>query len=270
MNKRIFTISSIWMAIFFACCSSDPGNSVQQFVCPPCSSECDKLLFKAAGKCPHCGMTLILQDTTQNDTLINVAILIFDGVEVLDFGGPSEVFASTDGFRVFTVAANNNAIDCQGFIKIQPGFDLENCPRPDIIVIPGGNMSAPLGDPKVIEWVKTTETHAEVVLSVCTGAFVLEKAGLLKDKKATTFHDAIEELRKIATQTEVLDHVRWVDNGKIITTAGVSAGIDGALRVVERYKGREKALLTVRYMEYDKWNPDEGLIVAPKEAKLKQ
>ncbi|MBK6995236.1 MAG: DJ-1/PfpI family protein [Saprospiraceae bacterium] len=215
-------------------------------------------------------MTLALLEKAQKDTLKNVAIFVFDGVEVLDFAGPSEVFASAGGFRVFTVAANKNPIVCQGFIKIQPEYDLDDCPQSDIIIIPGGNMSAPLGNPKVIQWVKTNEPHAEVILSVCTGAFVLEKAGLLEGKKATTFHNAIEELRKTATNTEVLDHVRWVDNGKIVTTAGVSAGIDGSLRVVERLMGREKAHSTVRYMEYDKWNPDEGLIVTPKDIEIKQ
>lgn len=269
MNKSVFFIAAILAATCFVGCSSEAGNSTQQYVCPPCNSDCDKLLFKAAGKCPHCGMALELQDKNQKDTLKNVAIFVFDGVEVLDFGGPGEVFASAGGFRVFTVAASKNPIICQGFIKIQPEYDLHDCPPPDIIVIPGGNMSAPLENSKVIEWVKTNAPHAEVVLSVCTGAFVLEKAGLLEGKKATTFHSAIEELRKVATKTEVVDHVRWVDNGKIITTAGVSAGIDGSLRVVERLIGREKALSTARYMEYDKWNPDEGLIVNPKVLELK-
>jgi len=270
MHKTIFFVVAIWVPLSFTGCSSEAPKIVQQYICPPCGSECDKLFFKAAGKCPHCGMTLTLLDKAQKDSLKNVAIFIFDGVEVLDFAGPSEVFASAGGFRVFTVAVNKNPIVCQGFIKILPEYDLNDCPSPDIIVIPGGNMSGPLGNPKVIHWIKTNEPHAEVVLSVCTGAFVLEKAGLLEGKKATTFHNAIEELRKIATQTEVLDHVRWVDNGKIITTAGVSAGIDGSLRVVERLMGREKARSTARYMEYDKWNPDEGLIVPPKAEELKQ
>ena len=110
----------------------------------------------------------------------------------------------------------------------------------------------------------------ETLLSVCTGAFILDKAGLLEGKKVTTFHNAIEELRKMATQSEVLENVRWVDNGKIITTAGISAGIDGSLRVIDRSLGREKALATVKYMEYDKWNPDQGMIVDPTAPVIKQ
>ena len=146
-------------------------------------------------------------------------------------------------------------------MKIQPEFSIADCPQPDIIVLPGGSVTASLNDPNIINWIKSSAPQAEVVLSVCTGAFILEKAGLLEGKKATTFHNAIGDLRKIATKTKVLEHVRWVDNGKIVTTAGVSAGIDGALRIVERLMGPEKALATARYMEYDKWNPKEGLVV---------
>ena len=206
-------------------------------------------------------MALIQQETTVQDARKNVAILVFDGVEILDWGGPAEVFAAAGDYHVYTVAASKTPIMCQGFIKIQPEYSIEDCPKPDIIVLPGGNMMAPLEDPKIIEWVKSNEPHLETLLSVCTGAFILDKAGLLEGKKATTFHNAIEELRKMATKTEVLEGVRWVDNGKIITTAGVSAGIDGSLRVIDRSLGREKALATVKYMEYDHWNPDQGVVV---------
>lgn len=191
----------------------------------------------------------------------NVAILVFNGVEILDFGGPAEVFAAAGAYHVYTVAANKLPVISQGFIQITPEYSIEDCPTPDIIVLPGGNMMAPLEDAKIIQWVRTEEPHLEALLSVCTGAFILEKAGLLVDKKATTFHKAIAELRAKATKTEVLEQVRWVDNGRIITTAGVSAGIDGALRVIDRSLGREKALSTTQYMEYDKWNPTDGVVV---------
>ncbi len=212
-------------------------------------------------------MALIQQDSAIRADKKKVAIFLFEGVEVLDFSGPAEVFASSEAYHVFTVAATKNPIMSQGFIKIQPEYSIDDCPQPDIIVLPGGNMMAPLDDLKVIDWVRRNEPHLEVALSVCTGAFILEKAGLLKGKKATTFHSAIADLRRVATETEVLDSVRWVDNGKIITTAGVSAGIDGSLRVIDRSLGREKAQSVARYMEYDKWKPDEGLIVTPSEVK---
>ncbi|NND33713.1 MAG: DJ-1/PfpI family protein [Saprospiraceae bacterium] len=201
----------------------------------------------------------------KKSSLKNVAIFIHDGVEVLDFSGPGEVFAATHtdlgAFNVYTVSLNTEPIISQGFIKIIPEYSISNAPKPDIIVLPGGATGPLLNNTDLIDWVKKITPDLEVALSVCTGAFILQKAGLLQGKKATTFHNAIDRLREIAPETEVLENVRWVDNGQVITTAGVSAGIDGALHTVERIFGREAAEETARYMEYDKWNPEDGLVV---------
>jgi transcriptional regulator GlxA family with amidase domain len=232
-----------------------------QYICPPCGNPaCDKLLFDHPGTCPTCNMTLI-----EKNKVKNVAIFIHDGVEVLVFSGPGEVFAAAhnnDGaFNVYTVSLTTEPIISQGFIKIIPEFSLANAPKPDIIVLPGGNTGSVLDNSTLINWVRGVAPDLDVALSVCTGAFILQKAGLLEGKKATTFHNAIDNLRRTAPNTEVLENVRWVDNGQVITTAGVSAGIDGALHVVEKIFGREMAESTARYMEYDKWQPEEGLIV---------
>ncbi len=192
----------------------------------------------------------------------NVAVFVYDGMEILDFSGPSEVFASagTDSvsFRVYTVAVSKETIVSQGFIKIQPEYSLNDCPEPDIIVLPGGNTGPSVENPGVIAWVQKHAAHAEAVMSVCTGAFILEKAGLLD-----ACHNSGTAPRAgcaKAAKTEILENVRWVDNGQIVTTAGVSAGIDGALHVVERMLGREAAQETAHYMEYDKWKPEDGVI----------
>lgn len=242
-------------------CTNPAQSEKGEWACTPCGSACDRMFFNKSGNCPHCGMALIQADHASAGDKKNVAILLFNGVEILDFGGPAEVFAATGAYNVYTVAASKLPVTSQGFIRITPEYSIENCPAPDIIVLPGGNMMEPLEDAKIIQWVRTEEPNVDAILSVCTGAFILDKAGLLVGKKATTFHNAISDLRAKATQTEVLEHVRWVDNGRIITTAGVSAGIDGALRVVDRSLGREKALSTTVYMEYDKWNPAEGMVV---------
>ena len=233
----------------------------EQYVCPPCGSgSCDQQVHAQPGLCMACGMTLI-----KKSSMKNVAIFIHDGVEILDFAGPGEVFAAArpegGAFKVFTVAPTRDPILSQGFVTIQPEYSIDDCPRPDIIVLPGGNTGPVANNPKVIEWVKSVAPGLDAAVSVCTGAFVLHRAGLLDGKKATTWHGAIEALRETATQTEVLENTRWVDNGKVVTTAGVSAGIDGALRVVEKFFGRETALATARYMEYDKWDPEDGVVV---------
>jgi putative intracellular protease/amidase/YHS domain-containing protein len=181
----------------------------------------------------------------------NVAILIFDGMELLDFAGPAEVFASA-GFRVYTVAPTQKPAKFMG-LTLTPHYTFADCPRPDIVVIPGGS-TAVSNDKRVTEWVVQASAEAEATLSVCTGVFVLAKAGLLDGKEATTHWGSIARLRKQFPKITVHDDRRVVDNGKVITSAGVSAGIDGALHVVERLSGRPAASRTARYMEY-RWQP---------------
>lgn len=187
----------------------------------------------------------------------NVAIFIHEGVELLDFAGPAEVFAAAkqgNAFNVYTVASSETEITSQRFLKVRPQYTFENCPKPDIIVLPGGNTRIPLEDPKVMAWIKKIAPDTEVVMSVCTGAFLLNKAGLLEGKEATTHWASIDRLKSAAPKTKVYADRRVVDNGQIITCAGVSAGIDGALYLVERLHGKEVAEKTARYMEY-RWEP---------------
>ena len=189
----------------------------------------------------------------------NVAIFVHDGVELLDFAGPGEVFAAAArgrAFRVYTVAASKDPVTSQGFLKLTPEFDLTDCPKPDVIVLPGGATAGPLKDPKVIDWIKAASADAEVVQSVCTGAFLLAKAGLLDGKEATTHWGSIDRLRAAAPKATIHADRRVVDNGNIVTAAGVSAGIDASLHVVGRLLGEQAAKDTARYMEY-KWEPDK-------------
>lgn len=194
----------------------------------------------------------------------NVAIVVHEGVEILDFGGPAEVFQAASGFgrangerafRVYTVAPNANTITSQGFIKVQPEFTVENAPKPDIIVIPGGNTGLVLDDPKFMAWAKQAVADAELTLTVCTGAFVLSRLGVLDGLDVTTFYGAIDGLRKATPNARVHDGRRFIDNGKYVTTAGVSAGIDGSLHVVARLLGKVVADQTAQYMEY-RWTPE--------------
>jgi transcriptional regulator GlxA family with amidase domain len=198
---------------------------------------------------------------------MNVAIFIYDKVEILDFSGPGEVFASArlddeHAFNVYTVAVSKETILSQGFITITPEYTIDNCPAPDILVLPGGDQRKSAENEKLIQWIKDCSKDAKVILSVCTGAKLLSKADLLDGKEATTWYGAIESLREMTPKAIVHENTRFVDNGQIITTAGVSAGIDGALHVVSRLLGKENAQAIARYMEYDKWKPEEGLIVS--------
>jgi putative intracellular protease/amidase/YHS domain-containing protein len=182
----------------------------------------------------------------------SVVILVFDGMELLDFAGPAEVFVSA-GCQVTTVAATRDPVTCAGLVTITPQCTVADCPRSDIIVIPGGSRAVSR-DRRVTDWVAKASPQAEATLSVCTGVFVLAQAGLLDGKDATTHHGAIEALRTQFPKVTVHADRRIVDNGKIVTSAGVSAGIDGALHLVDRLMGRSQARATARYMEYN-WQP---------------
>jgi putative intracellular protease/amidase/plastocyanin len=192
----------------------------------------------------------------------NVAILVFDGMEILDFAGPGEVFASAgDGFNVYTVAAKSAPILSQRFVTITPRYTIHDAPAPDILVIPGGGTRGVTQNAELMKWVGESARGAEIVLTVCTGAFVLADTHLLEGLEATTWHGAIDAFRSAYPKTTVREQVRFVDNGKFVTTAGVSAGIDGALHVVSKLMGPDAARTTARYMEYDKWEPGAGVVV---------
>jgi transcriptional regulator GlxA family with amidase domain len=191
----------------------------------------------------------------------NVAILIFDDVEVLDFCGPFEVFSVTgqrDGgeppFHVYTVATKNGPILARNSLSVNPRYTLESCPQPDILLVPGGYGTRRLvHDETILQWIKTQSERVELLLSVCTGALLLGKAGLLDGLSATTHWAAMDELRAVAPNTEIRPDERYVDNGKIVLSAGVSAGIDMALYIVSRLLGAAQAAETARHMQYDHW-----------------
>jgi transcriptional regulator GlxA family with amidase domain len=187
----------------------------------------------------------------------NVAILIFDEVEVLDFAGPFEVFGVTDAlfehsaFNVFTVAETPGTVRACNGLKVVPTHSLENCPAPDLLIVPGGMGTRPLlAKPALLEWVRVTTKRAELVMSVCTGALVLAKAGLLDGLRVTTHHHSLDLLRELAPTATVDASARFHDNGKIITSGGISAGIDSSLHVVERLLGAAAATATAEQMEY--------------------
>jgi transcriptional regulator GlxA family with amidase domain len=187
-----------------------------------------------------------------------VAILIFDDVEVLDFCGPFEVFSVTGvlepppPFSVNTVAESRNPITARNGLSVNPRYTLENCPAPDILIIPGGlGTRREMHNNVLTGWIARRAEKAELVLSVCTGALLLAKADLLDGLEATTHHGAVDLLRETAPRTRINPQKRFIDNGKVIVSAGISAGIDMSLYVVARLLGENEALKTARYMEYD-------------------
>ena len=195
----------------------------------------------------------------EREDRVKVGVLIFDGVELLDFTGPAEVFVVAKGqaFEVYTVAATAKSVRTMGGLIVVPNYALVDAPAPDILILPGGNLDAV--DETTIAWVKKTCYEADYVMSVCFGAFLLARAGLLDGIEATTHHWGIDDLRKVSPRCTVVTGCRFVESGNVLTTAGVTAGIDGALRLVEKILGEEAALWTAReWMEYEGWSGSEG------------
>ena len=195
---------------------------------------------------------------------LNTAIFIFDGVEVLDFAGPFEVFSRTRlmpgiesrrsdesaPFNVFTVARSADPVHATGGLRIIPQFDFAGAPPIDLLVIPGGFGTRPLlEDIDVREWIQKVASRAKLTTSVCTGALLLARAGLLSARRATTHWGAHDLLASLDSTIVVERNLRVVDDG-IVTSAGVSAGIDMALSVVESLHGTTVADDTAKYMEF--------------------
>lgn len=192
----------------------------------------------------------------------SVGILVFEDVEVLDFCGPFEVFSVTGrqiapgSFNVFTVGNVPGVVVARNGLSVNAQYTVADAPPIDLLLIPGGQGTRSLmHDAPLVEWIGQRAAAAELVLSVCTGALLLAKAGLLAGLAATTHHGALGLLREVAPGTTVRDDVRYVDNGRVITSAGVAAGIDMSFHVVDRLLGRETATAAARYIDYP-WQPE--------------
>jgi putative intracellular protease/amidase/YHS domain-containing protein len=199
---------------------------------------------------------------------ISVAFLISQGAVVIDFTGPWEVFQdvmipgrSGHPFRLFTVSESTSPIRTSGGMKIVPDYTFENAPAPKVIVIPA--QSEP--SEATLDWIRRSTKATDVTMSVCTGAFVLAKTGLLSGKSATTYHGALVPFANEFPDIHLKRGARFVEDGNLATAGGLSSGIDLALRVVERYFGREVAQKTAYNMEYQGlgWmNPDSNQVYA--------
>ncbi|HWC74313.1 MAG TPA: DJ-1/PfpI family protein [Gemmatimonadales bacterium] len=186
------------------------------------------------------------------DGAVPVAFLVSDGAVIIDFCGPWEVFHDVqvngrhDAFRLYTVADTTRPIRASGGMKIVPDYDFATAPNPKVIVVPaqsGANKAA-------LEWLRRSSKAAHLTMSVCTGAFVLARTGLLAGKSATTHHNSFGEFAVAFPDVRLQRGARFVDDGNISSAGGLSSGIDLALHVVERYYGRETAKKTADAMEY--------------------
>ncbi|WP_027328534.1 DJ-1/PfpI family protein [Marinimicrobium agarilyticum] len=190
-----------------------------------------------------------------------VGIYLFSHVEILDFAGPYEVFTAATRvhsrehpgdpapFEVVTLAETLAPVRARAGLVVTPDYTLDDHPPLDILLVPGGVVTDELNNPQLIDWLVRTAADTELTASVCTGAFLLAKAGLLNGKRATTHWEDVEDLRRDFPETQVQENVRWVDEGKLITSGGVAAGIDMSLHIVRRLSGETLAVKTARQID---------------------
>ena len=198
---------------------------------------------------------------------ISVGIFVYDEVEVLDFAGPYEVFTTASRisgqgnasnpvqFKVFLISKDKDAIRTRPGLIVQADYTISNHPPINLLLVPGGVVTDVLVNSRVTDWISSLSPKPKLIASVCTGAFLLAKSGLLDGKVATTHWEDITEMRAMFPSVTVLEGRRWVDDGSMITSAGISAGIDMSLHLVERLAGRVLSSRTARQMDY-KWNED--------------
>ncbi len=195
-------------------------------------------------------------------TRINVGVFVYNQVEELDFVGPFETFQvaghqardlrglKEPAVTVFTVAESESAITTSGGLVVTPHHTFEDHPRIDVLVAPGGDASGQSRNPVAVDWLARVAKGTTIATSVCTGAFLLAKVGLLDGARATTHWMLLDEFAAAYPHTTVVRDVRWVDEGSVVTSAGISAGIDMSLHVVERLLGDDVARATARYLEF--------------------
>lgn len=191
-----------------------------------------------------------------------VGIVLFDEIEVLDFCGPFEVFSATrldearrreepSPFEVKLIAQNGGQITTSGGMRVSADYSFENSPPLDILCVPGGwGTRRELANPVMLSWLRARAEEVELTTSVCTGSMLLGVAGLLDGRRATTHWRSLEWMAESFPNTKVIRDLHVVDDGSLITSAGISAGIDMALTVVKRYCGEAVARATARHMEY--------------------
>jgi transcriptional regulator GlxA family with amidase domain len=194
---------------------------------------------------------------------LDVAILLFPEVEILDFAGPYEVFTvaarlarrdpgvALAPFRVWTVAAQAGRVAARHGLNVVADHGFADAPRADLVIAPGGVVTQPLADAATLAWLAGAARDARLVASVCTGAFLLGRLGLLDGRAATTHWEDVPDLRAACPAAAVREDVPFVDEDAIVTSAGISAGIGMSLHLVGRILGRDHAIRTARQMQYD-------------------
>lgn len=239
--------------VSFAQSASAPP--AEGWICAPCGHADDDRVYPEPGACPICGMALITtaERRAQAAAQPTVAILLFDGVQIIDYAAPWEIFGQAR-FRVVTVSPDGGPITTTMGMRVTPDHGFADAPEVDVLLVPGGHVDDVQASRKALEWIRRTADSADYVLSVCNGAFLLAEAGLLNGATATTFYGLLDEFERTYPQVRLVRDQRYTDNGRVLTSAGLSSGIDASLYLVSKIQGMDRARSLALHLEYD-WDP---------------
>jgi putative intracellular protease/amidase len=225
------------------------------YACPPCGCTEDGKHFDAAGTCSLCNMAYVsnvkgLEDKPRtNSPRRTAAIVLFDMADIMDVTGPMSVFEHA-GFNIVTVAKDMNPKTIGMYTPMQPNYTFDNLPDVDVIMVPGGGPAESNQDMDIVNWLKERDNSTDTMFSVCSGAFFLGLAGILDGNEATTFASLIPNLKEQFPKAKVLNNVKYTNNGHVITSSGLSSGIDASFEVVAKYYGIGAAQDIANRMEY--------------------
>jgi len=228
------------------------------YACAPCGCAHDDVHFDSMGSCPSCNMSLqasfpAFELPARPSRRLTAGMLLFEHADIMDVTGPWSVMVH-NGVEVVSFAKTKDPVTIGMSMELKPDFTFDNLPDVDILIFPGSGLAeSNPGDAAIQAFIKERAASTEVLFSVCSGAFFLAESGLLDGKDATTFASLIPQLRENYPSINVLDHVKYTDNGKIVTTAGLSSGIDGAFHVVSKFRGQGSVQDVANHMEYA-WN----------------
>jgi len=258
MGLLLATVLMVGSGLHAPVARADAGH----YVCVACGLPCDSKVFDKPGSCPDCGMALVEQGsaaaTPSEDTRRKVAILLFNGVEIIDSMGPYELFGAAN-YNVYTVGETRDPVTTAMGMTVVPKYTFADAPQPDVLVVPGGGVRGAQNNAALLKYVTDATAKTRHTMSVCNGSFILASAGLLDGLTATSTYGNVLRLHAQFPKVKVVGDQRYVDNGKIITTAGLSAGMDGALHVISLLDGEARAREVALGEEY-KWEPTGGYV----------
>jgi len=251
----IFLIGAVFISEAQNLIKGEPPEGEIVYYCSPCGCQHDEGFFLNGGQCPSCNMMLRpmipgLEMETSNTKIPTVGVFLFNMADVMDVSGPVSVFEHAS-FNIVTFAKSKEPVRIGMNLELKPDFTIETLPEVDILVLPGGGMAeSNPGDEAIVSFIKERFEKTEVLFSVCSGAFFLGESGVLDGQRATTFASLIPELTENYPEAIVLNDVKYTDNGKVVTSAGLSSGIDAAFQVVSKYYGVGRAQDIANHMEY--------------------